>query len=160
MIETATMAGHLAAHGVWSVSEGETLIPILAYETFDGQRTLQRYMTDDLADAARAAQEALHTNENDAVRAVFVMDTFLHSDGGKVDALVVEAVLYGPSPVTLKVAVPYVPPTDTTAFVVHRPTFLDLVGLDNPDFEALGDAFFEGVNAHEQASAVWSAHEA
>ncbi|MEU6148658.1 hypothetical protein ABZ816_01520 [Actinosynnema sp. NPDC047251] len=159
MIETAMMAGHIAAHGVWSVSEGETLIPILAHQTADGERTLSRYLLDDLGEAARAAQDALYSNENDAVRAVIVIDTFLHSDDGKVDALVVEAVLYGPSPVTMRVAVPYVPLTETTSFAIHRPRFLDLVGLDNPDFDELSDAFFQGVNSHEQAAAIWTAHE-
>lgn len=29
MIETATLAGFWAAHGIWRVSDGETLIPML-----------------------------------------------------------------------------------------------------------------------------------
>lgn len=53
MDEIAGMAGFFAAHGVWSVSDGATLIPLLGYEQVDGERGMDRLVFDDIADGAR-----------------------------------------------------------------------------------------------------------
>ena len=81
MIETASMAGFLAAHGIWSVSEGETLIPIYAHENPQGERLLERMVADDIAEGARAAQQALEDNEHGSTRAVMVVDGVWSSVG-------------------------------------------------------------------------------
>lgn len=65
---------------------------MLAYEHADGERGMDRYAFDDVADGARAAQEALEINELGAVRAMLVADIYLNLDTGRTDALIVEAV--------------------------------------------------------------------
>ncbi|OLT38027.1 hypothetical protein BJF79_28130 [Actinomadura sp. CNU-125] len=152
------MAGFFAAHGVWSVSDGEMLIPMLAYEHPNGDRGMDRLVHDDVADGAAAGQEALRTGRDDWVRAVLVIDAYLNLDTARVDALIVEAVEYVPSRRSLKMAVPYRPQAAPEGFAVYRPKFLEVTGVDDPDLAPLADAFFSGVDSHEKAAAVWDAH--
>ena len=62
MRETARLAGFFAAHGIWSVSGGATLMPVLGYEQADGCRGMDRVVFDDSADAVLAGQDALEAN--------------------------------------------------------------------------------------------------
>lgn len=158
MYEIAGMAGFCAAHGVWSVSDGATLIPLLGHEQVDGGKGMDRLMFDDVADAARAGQEALEAGRDGWVRAVLVADAYLHLDTGRVDALVVDAVEYLPVRRSLRIAVPYRPQSAPQGFAVYRPQFAGVTGFNDPDYTALADAFFSGVDSHEQAAAVWNAH--
>ncbi|MFV2210418.1 hypothetical protein ACFHW2_09385 [Actinomadura sp. LOL_016] len=154
----AAMAGFFAAHGVWSVSDGATLIPMLAHERPNGERGMDRLVHDDVADAARAGEEALRAGHGDWVRAALVVDAYLHLDTSRVDALIVDAVEYGPSRRSLKMAVPYRPQGAPEGFAVYRPKFIEVTGMDDPDIAALAESFFSGVDSHEQAAAVWDAH--
>lgn len=162
MEQTATMAGFFAAHGIWSVSEGESLIPLLGCESADGERTMQRLIADDIADGARMGQESLRDNTNGAARAVLVCDAFITLDSvpgtGRTDALIVEAVHYGPHRQSLTLAVPYRPAGSAQGFAVHRPKFVDISGVPEAEQESLADAFFAGVDSHEEAAAIWNAH--
>jgi hypothetical protein len=158
MYETAQLAGFFAAHGIWSVSDGAALVPLLGYEYADGSRGMDRFALDDAGDGARAGQEALHANRYGAVRAVLVVDTYLDLDSGRTDALIVEAVEYGPDLRSLKLAVPYRAKPSPQGFAVHRPKFIGIDGISEQDQAALADAFFDGVDSHEQAAVVWNAH--
>ncbi|MBW4716795.1 hypothetical protein [Saccharothrix obliqua] len=151
MIETAQLAGFFAAHAVWSVSDGEALIPLIGYEHPDGSRGMDRFLHEDIADGAHAALESLQDNSNGYARAAVAIDAFLHVAGGKVDALIVEAHQYGLTPGRLKVAVPYRPRTETSTFAVYRAKVLE--SMDDQD--TLMNAFFDGVDAHEDAAPVW-----
>lgn len=158
MIETAAMAGFFAAHGVWSVSEGETLIPLVGYEQPDGGRGMDRYVVDDVGQSVRAAQEALDANEHGATRAVLVADAYLDMDWGRTDALIVRAVEHGLTPGSMELAVPYSPPTDTAPFTVYRLQIIEVTGFADQDYDTLAEAFFAGVDSHEEAAEVWNAH--
>ena len=74
------------------------------------------------------------------------------------DALIVDAVGYGSERQTMRVAVPYRPLASALGFAVHRPVFFEVVGADGVDHDALTDAFFAGVDSHEEAAEVWNAH--
>ncbi|MER7273553.1 hypothetical protein ABT369_03765 [Dactylosporangium sp. NPDC000244] len=150
----ARLAGFFAAHGVWSVSEGGPLTPILGYEEASGQRGLTRFVADDLAEGARKGREALESNMEGWARAVLVLDAYIHLEAGKVDALIAEAVEYGPVRKKLVIAVPYRP----EPFAVYRPKFLEIEGVSESEAGNLADAFFNGVDSHEEANAVWNAH--
>ncbi|MFI0369595.1 hypothetical protein ACH35V_17105 [Actinomadura sp. 1N219] len=158
MYEIAGMAGFFSAHGVWSVSDGETLIPLLGHEDADGRQGMDRLVHDDLGDAAKAGQAALEAGRPGRVRAVLVVDAYLHLEAGRVDALIVNAVEYVPSRRSLQMAIPYRPQSSPEGFAVYRPKFIDVMGMDEPDYAALADAFFAGVDSHEQAAATWNAH--
>ena len=155
MIETARLAGFFAAHGVWCVSEGEVLVPMLAYEHPDGERGMDRLMYDDYAEGARAGQAALADGDPSWVSAVLVADGYFTLDHGKVDALLIEAVEYGPYRQTLSVALPYRPAQDPNGFAVHRPKF---VGVDDAQLDTIAEAFFQGAAQHGEAAEVWDRH--
>ncbi|MEU8803898.1 hypothetical protein [Spirillospora sp. NPDC048819] len=158
MYEIARMAGFYGAHGVWSVSGGETLVPMLGYGHPDGSQGMERLVSDDIAVGAKAGQDALETGRPDWVRAVLIIDAYLHLEAGKTDALIVDAVEYLPTRRSLKMAIPYRPQPTAQGFAVYRPKFLEVTGIDEPDIAALADSFFSGVDSHEQAAAVWNAH--
>lgn len=158
MYEFAQLAGFFAAHGVWSVSDGATLIPMLGYEHANGERGMTRFADGDLGNAAQRGREALEANQHRAERAVLVVDGYVHLDAGKVDALIVEAVEYGPARRSLTMAVPYRPVPSPEGFAVYRPKFLGITGMDRQEAAGLGEAFFAGVDAHEPAATVWNAH--
>ncbi|QKG23239.1 hypothetical protein [Actinomadura verrucosospora] len=155
MDELARTAGFHAAHGIWSVSDGAALVPILAHVGADGAQGLDRLAFDD---AAATGQAALEQGRDGWVRAVLVTDAYLHLDRGRVDALIVHAVEYVPSRRSLRMAVPYRPESSPGGFAVYRPKFIDVAGAGEPDYAALADHFFAGVDSHEHAAAVWNAH--
>ncbi|MEU9019511.1 hypothetical protein [Actinomadura sp. NPDC048394] len=158
MDELARTAGFHAAHGVWSVSDGAVLVPILAHVGEDGALGLDRLAFDDVAEAARAGQEALARGRDGWVRAVLVTDAYLHLDRGRVDALIVDAVEYVPSRRSLRMAVPYRPESSPEGFAVYRPKFIEVAGDGEPDYASLADHFFAGVDSHERAASVWNAY--
>src|SRR6266545_1395581 len=140
MLETARLAGFFAAHGIWSVSDGATLIPLLRYEHANGDRGMDRFALDDVGDGARAGQDALQANRRGSARAVLVVDAYLHLDSGRTDALIVEAVEYGPARLSMKMAVPYRPKPSPQGFALHRPKFIQVIGVNDPDYAPLADA--------------------
>lgn len=158
MQETARLAGFFAAHGIWSVSDGATLIPLLGYEHGSGDRGMDRFALGDVGAGAQAGQDALQANRPGAVRAVLVVDGYLHLPTGRTDALIVDAVEYGPSRRSFKMGVPYSPRSSRRGFAVHRPKFIQVVGVNKQDYPTLADAFFAGVDSHERAAPVWDAH--
>jgi hypothetical protein len=158
MRETARLAGFFAAHGVWSVADGGTLTPLLGYEQADGGRGMDRFVSDDLSGAVLSGQEALQDNRRGSVRAVLVIDAHIQLDTGRTDALIVEAVEYGPVRQSMKMAVPYRPQSAPQGFAVYRPKLIAVTGVNEPGYAALADAFFAGIDSHEQAVAVWNAH--
>jgi hypothetical protein len=158
MSDLGRLAGFFAAHGVWSVSDGATLIPLLGYEQASGERGMSRFATDDLGAAAQAGRDALEANAIGALRAVLVVDGYVHLEVGRIDALIVEAVEYGPQRRSVTMAVPYRPQASPGGFAVHRPKFLQLSGVDRQEAPALGEAFFAGVDSHERAAPVWNSH--
>jgi len=158
MHDTARLAGFFAAHGIWSVSGGETLIPMLGFEQHNGERGMDRLVYGDIGDGARAGLESLRRNDHNAARAVLVVDGYVHLDSGKTDSIIVEAVEYGTSRPSIKVAVPYRPQPSRLGFAVHRPKFLEINGVERSDYQAMGEAFFEGVDSHQAAAEVWNAH--
>lgn len=158
MNELARLAGFFAAHGVWSVSDGATLIPLLGHERANGERGMTRFAVGDLGAAAQAGRQALEANSGDALRAVLVVDGYVHLDVGRVDALIASALEYGPQRRSLTVAVPYRPLSSPGGFAVYRPKFLEMTGIDRQEAGGLGEAFFAGVDSHERANEVWQAH--
>jgi len=157
MEPAAQLAGFLAAHAVWSVSDGETLIPLMGFETRYGKRQMHRFMADRIEVGVREGQERLAANAEGATRAVLIYDGFITLPTGKVDALLVDIRDYGLPSRSLLMAVPYRPASSPQGFAVHRPKFLSSSGPE-PDYQAVGSAFFEGVDSHDKAASIWSRH--
>jgi hypothetical protein len=53
MITAMNLAGSLAAHAIWSVSDGEILVPILGFTDQDDERVMNRLVAADLAEAVQ-----------------------------------------------------------------------------------------------------------
>lgn len=154
----AKSAGFYAAHGIWSVSDGDMLTPLLGYAATDGSEGLERLLSDDPAEAAHLGSERLQIGRPQWIRAVLLVDAFLHLPRGRTDALIIDAVEYTPQPRSMRMAVPYRPQSPTGKFAVYRPKFIDTQGFTDPDYGELADSFYTGVDSHQQAAAVWHAH--
>ncbi|WP_395743662.1 hypothetical protein [Prosthecobacter sp.] len=153
----AKLAGFLTAHAVWCVSDGGPLIPLMGFKTPDGKRQMHRFMTDRIEQGVREGQDRLSRNLEGATRAALIYDGFVTLPMGKVDALLVDIRDHSLPSCSLLMAVPYRPASSPQGFAVHRPKFLSFAGPE-PDYQALGAAFFQGVDSHDKAAPVWSRH--
>jgi hypothetical protein len=154
-LAAARLAGFCAAHAVWCVSDGSTLIPMMGVESLDGRRHIHRFVADRLEQGVQQGKDELARNPNNAKRAALVYDGFVTLSTGKVDALVVDVHEYGLPSRSIVVAVPYRPGSHQQGFAVHRPKFLSFAGPE-PEWQVVGAAFFEGVDSHEKGGPVWS----
>lgn len=156
MITAFDLAGFFAVHAIWSVSDGETLIPMLAFTKEDGQRQMLRLVSEDLPKVVQGGQEQLASNEMDANDAVLLYDARITIGDRKLDAIIVEIRAYFSPQSKATLAVPYTPKAET-AFRVHKPKLLDWTECEDFDMDAALGAFFEGVDKHEEAAKVWNA---
>jgi hypothetical protein len=147
-----SLAGFYAAHAVWCVSDGETLIPMIGWERGD-HRELVRMKEPELSAGAAAGSRWLETNPVHAERAVLVVDGYFPVKGQKRDALIVKAVEYGRESKTIQLVVPYRHASSPDGFAVYRPK---LVVESSAQGVELSAAFFRGVDRHEQGSKIWA----
>lgn len=152
------LAGFFAAHGIWCVADGETLIPMLAQESAGSERELLRFEGDDLEESVADAHRHLDANPEGSARSVLVYDGTMPTAHGDTDALFVIVRSYADPDATVSMAVPYRHADAPDGFAVHRPKFVDWHGIDDPDYAALGAAFYRGVGSHDEAAAVWAEH--
>lgn len=158
MNDTAMLAGYFAAHAVWSVSGGETMIPLLAFEKFIGMRELTRLENPDAGEAVKAGREWLQSNPDAALRAVLIFDGYVTRESGeKADALIIQARLYGKEPGSFTMTVPYRNARHEKGFLIFRPSVEQLSDAQT-SIADLSQAFFRGVNQHRQAAPVWARH--
>ncbi|MBX9656861.1 hypothetical protein K2Y11_24850 [bacterium] len=151
------LAGYFTAHAIYSVCDGESLIPLVACETVNGKRQLHVMASERLEESAERGLEWLATNPEHATRAVLVYDGFLTLDDFKFDALIVIIRDYTLGEAEITMAVPYRPSTGEDDFTVHRPKFINFKGVD-PDWEKIGQALWHGIEQHEEGAEVWNEH--
>jgi len=157
MNSAAQLAGFFAAHGIWCVSDGGPLIPMLAFEKSDGKRQMHRFAALELERGVEVGRDWPARNPETAARAVLVCDGYVTLPTGKIDALLLDVRVYGPPPHSLLMAVPYRPAAEGQRFCIYRPKFLSC-DLPAPDYQALGSAFFCGVDSHGKGASVWNQH--
>lgn len=153
----ARLAGFFSAHAIWCVSDGSVLIPILAVDMPDGTRAMHRLAAPTFEESAAIGRRWIERNEKGADRAVLIYDGFITLPTGKVDALLVTIRVYGGTPQSMSMAIPYRAAKDGQKFAVHRPKFLGSDGGE-PDYQLIGSAFFESVARHDKAAPVWNEH--
>ena len=156
MITASELAGFVAAHAVWSLSESDGFAPFVAHVTEGGERTLTRIMTDDTAQAIAAGRDQLANNPMDADDAVLAFDARVNGPDGPIDAVVVEIRCYAFPGAEATIAVPYTPKS-SGAFRVHQPTLARWEGCEDFDIDTAFQAFFHGIESHEQGAKVWDA---
>jgi hypothetical protein len=158
MITASKLAGFLAAHAIWSVSDGATLIPILGYTTADGKRNMHRLAGDDLGAAVALGKRDLESNAFGADDAVLLYDARIPIGGEKVDAIVIEMRAYFSLDSRVVMAVPYTPAAVSGTFRVHKPKLLAWERCEDFDMNTALGAFFDGVAEHEKGAKVWNDH--
>lgn len=155
--DLARQAGFLTAHAVWCVSDGGPLVPFVGMELPDGKQQLIRFADEEhLERAVSQAKAAFEANSEDALLATLVYDAYVTLPDGKTDGLVIESRVYCEPPIALTMVVPYRNREDPLGFAVYRPKFRNVTGPERPDYDALGEAFFAGVDSHEKGAEVWN----
>jgi hypothetical protein len=150
-------AGFWAAHALWCVSDGGPLVPFVGMEFQGGKRTLDRYVDEEhLERAVERARQALLVNADGALFATLIYDGYIALPDGKTDSLLLEARAYSVPPITVGMAVPYRNTEHPDGFTVFRPKFLAVSAPGEPDYAAMADSFFAGVDRHEKGAEVWN----
>lgn len=156
MITASKLAGFFAAHAIWCVSDGEDLIPILAYLTDSGEQKMERLIiNDDLEASVSFGKQKLESNEMDANDAVLLYDGLITLDKEKVEAVIIQLRAYFSPQSQATLAVPYTPQT-SGRFRVHKPKLLEWENCEDFDLSAALETFFEGVAEHEQGAEIWN----
>lgn len=158
MLKAATLAGFIAAHAVWSVSDGETLIPIYAYQDRLGERSIERIITDRLEEAVELGKNKLEANTADASAGVLIYDARIMISNEKIDSLIIEFRSYGEQPGNVTLAIPYTPKSEHSDFAVHRLKLVDASEHLEDEIVEILEAFFGGVDEHEKGALVWQQH--
>ena len=154
MLLAAELGGSFAAHAIWSVSDGAFLIPMLA-SAAKGERAMQRLVGENQR-MVEIAREQLDSNAADVEDAALLYDGYLTINGEKLDTIFVEMRAYFMPGARLTLGIPYTP-ASTGKFRVHKPKLLDWIECDDFAQQDVFAAFFRGVDAHEQGSAIWNA---
>lgn len=149
-------AGFLLAHGIWSVSQGETLMPMLGYSA-SGERTLLQLESGRTEDMVAQGTEFLAANSENASHAALIYDGYARLPEGRLDALIADVVAYDTPRRSLQIVVPYRNADAEEGFAVHRPKFQG-VAAATIDPREITAAFFRGVNSHEMAAPIWNEH--
>jgi hypothetical protein len=157
MITASELAGFIAAHAIWCVSESDGLIPMVAFTTEDGKRNLQRLVLDDAAAAVEHGRQLLDTDPLTATAndGVLAYDGRIMLGKTKIDAILLEMRSYAFPSTRATIAVPYTP-ASTGRFRVHRPKLIEWHQCEDFDQTAALEAFFQGVDSHEQGAKVWN----
>src|SRR5262245_22544717 len=135
MITASKLAGFFAAHAIWSVSDGATLIPMFAYTTDEDKRNMERFRMDVYAPAVGLRRRKLESHEMDGNDAVLLFDGRITIGEEKVDAIIIEMRAYFSPQSAAAIAVPYTPKA-SGQFLVHRPKLLTWKNCDDFDVDA------------------------
>jgi hypothetical protein len=157
MIAASNLAGCFAAHAIWCVSNGETLVPMLAYTDENDKRVMNRLAGADLGASVAQGKEQLASNPMDANDAVLLYDGRITVGANKVDAIIIEMRAYFSPQSEATLAVPYTPKTSSGAFKVHKPKLLLWKNCEDFDMNHALQSFFDGVSSHEHGNEVWTA---
>lgn len=155
MITAAELAGFFAAHTVWCLSEADSFDPLLAFTTEDGKRQMERFVGYEREAAVELGRRRLEDNPVDANDGVLLFDGRVTIQGGKQDAIIIEMRSYGFPWAKAMIAVPYTA-RSSGRFGVHKPKLLEWERCEDFDINAAFEAFFRGVDGHEQGAKVWN----
>jgi hypothetical protein len=156
MITASELAGFIAAHAIWCVSDVDGLTPMVAFTTEDGGRQLERLVSNDAGTAVEHGRKRLEEDPFSATDGVLAFDGRITAEGGKLDAIILELRSYGFPWARAAIAVPYTP-ASSGRFRVHKPKLVEWEQCEDFDLEAAFQAFFVGVEAHKQGAKVWAA---
>ncbi len=155
MITASELAGFIAAHAIWCISDADGLVPMLAFTTEDGQRKLERLALDNAGAAVEHGRQRLEDDPFSADDGVLAYDGRVTVADGKLDAIILELRCYAFPWAKATFAVPYTPHS-SGQFRVHKPKLVEWHECDDFDMNAVFKAFFDGVDSHEEGAKVWN----
>lgn len=150
------LAGFFTAHAVWTVSlQNGPLAPILVTEE-EGERSMTRFDKEPSMELAVAkAQDLLNSNSAEAARGIILYDAFVTLDEERCDAIIVQGLDHESGLLKLEIIQPYRPPNAPGGFAVMQPKVSFPEGqVEHAD--ALIEAFFEGLDSHEEGGPLWT----
>lgn len=153
------MAGYCAAHAIWRICDGETLMPLVGYLYADNSRSMER-LAMPVAELVQGNGRLIDLAPNQQ-GAVLIKDGRLqsrHRSAAGNDCLILDIRFAGAAQCRLQYAVPYRSSHHELGFAVHSPVLSDCLGFDAEQVEVLGEFFFKGLASHEQGGATWHGH--
>lgn len=157
-LSTVEMVGYCAAHAVYSVCDGEVLIPIVGILRDDGQTQLTRLVGGSIETTAGGARKLSELGA-DMLGACFIRDAVMTSATGKTDCLLIDVRFSADREREMQFVLPYRNAGHADGFGVNRPELTNgAEGLDTGTRQAIGQAFFKGMRSHSEGFATWEAH--
>jgi hypothetical protein len=150
------LAGFFTAHAVWTVSLQQGPLPPMLVTELEGERSLTRFGKESSMEVAVAkAQKLLDNNEARAERGIILYDAFVTLEDGRCDAIIVQGQEHHPELLKMEIIQPYRPPNAPGGFAVMQPKVSFPEGQVE-HAERLIEAFFEGLDSHEEGGPLWS----
>lgn len=158
-VEVFKLAGYFAAHAIWCVEDGDTLVPIFAYKTPEFERASERLvvLTEDQSAYVEFLLQRISTNSKNAEVAVILFDTKVPINNRNVNAISLEMRCYQIPDFKVSIAIPYQPKKWLFGrFTVLTPN----VSVSNtkviPNLHEELRAFTDGIRQHPKYSKFWS----
>lgn len=156
MLKAFELGGFFAAHTVCSVSDGKgMLIPILAYTTEQGEKKMERLVSEDLQSSVDLGRKKLVSNPMDANDASLIFLGRMTMEEGKTDAIIIELRSYFSPGSKAMLAIPYRLPEGPNKFKIFKPKILEWEKCEDFELNQAMGCFFEGVDDHQTGSVVW-----
>jgi hypothetical protein len=145
VIAAAELAGFVAAHAVWILSDGD-MMPVVAYTTATGARHMDTFAGEPREMTTRAFQR-LAANPMNAVDAV-VAYVEKHETGAT--AIFVVPYAYAMPKAGVVLIIPF--KRDGSMLLAEKGRLMRCEGIDRTDVMR---AFAKGVASHEKGAAAW-----
>jgi len=149
------MAGEFASHAIWSVSSGETLIPIVGYLKSDGSHFMERLAMGSVQ-ALSLGEKKISDLDAETLGAAFIKDGFVTLETGKTDALIIDVRFSDNNEKKIQFIIPYRNANHSEGFAVHRLKITELEGISKDVVESISNAFFDGLESHKEGGRIWS----
>lgn len=145
--EFGSFVGFVLCHAVWSIADGEMLVPIFA-SIKNTKRKLER-LEGDNAKNVNYLKKKLVENATESECLVIVYDGYVTLDDKKNEALIVEAIAQ-----TSKVilALPYINAKSNEGFKLYKVAIVESNSVQINDFLT---AFRQGVLSHQEGAKIW-----
>ncbi len=148
------MAGKYATHAMWSIADGEDLIPLLAYQDHGNQQRLERLVMD-VEMAWKHYEERLPQLASDGLGAVFIFNVIVTLEAGETEALSVTIRFPCEACQVIQLILPYRSASHKQGFRPEQLLVTGVQGCAREEMETLMDAFTEGMKSHSQGEAIW-----
>ncbi|GHA03212.1 hypothetical protein GCM10008090_10250 [Arenicella chitinivorans] len=155
MENVVKMAGNFAAHAILSVSDGETLIPIVGLLDAEDQQSMRRMVMGSV-EALAAGEHLLNNFTPEYKGAAFIKDGLVTLETGKTDSLIVDIRFSDDSAKKIQFLIPYRNANHEKGFAVHRLKISEATGFSQDEFNLLADAFFDGLESHPEGGKIWN----